>query len=291
MNVLQSDKQQEPLELRDILMVQCPILVDAPDRNRLMISELLGKDAVPAGSLIVLPELCTTGLPCAGTNSPPVLDPARVFEDDAAFYKGLAVGFKAFVLGATTEPCGTKRANASLLVSPEGKISLTYRKVHLMNQIGEDQQFAAGSSLGLAWVGSTRLLTTICYDLRFPELYRKGAEEGCEVITVQANWPAARQDHWDALLVARAIENQAWVVGVNRVGTHQSPFGPIQYRGGSLVVSPLGEIVARGGEGPEVVRARIGWAELETCRRQFEVLRDRRFIIEDLDPARDVARA
>ena len=91
---------------------------------------------------------------------------------------------------------------------------------------------------------------TICYDLRFPELYRAGSQRGTHLILVQANWPEARQAHWEILLKARAIENQAFVAGVNCVGTQES----LHYVGGSMLVSPKGEVPGPGRHAEGVVQ-------------------------------------
>src|SRR5690606_2545669 len=98
----------------------------------------------------------------------------------------------------------------------------------------------------------------ICYDLRFPELWRLGALAGAEVFTIGASWPDARQHHWRSLLIARAIENQAYVVAVNRVG--RDPH--LGYAGGSMIVSPMGEVLAEADAAPQVIQAELDMAAL-----------------------------
>ena len=118
--------------------------------------------------------------------------------------------------------------------------------------------------------GGAAVCPLVCYDLRFPELWRVAALAGAEVFTIGASWPEARQAHWRALLIARAIENQAYVVGVNRVGRDPSH----QYRGGSMIVAPGGEIIAEAGREPTVVDAELDPEALRRWREEFPALQD-----------------
>ena len=112
----------------------------------------------------------------------------------------------------------------------------------------------------------------ICYDLRFPELFRVGLDHGAAMFTVIANWPEARRDHWRALLVARAIENQAIVAGVNRTG--RDPH--LGYAGDSLVVGPRGEILLDGGSAEGVWSCVLDGGLVDGWRREFPAWRDRK---------------
>jgi len=119
------------------------------------------------------------------------------------------------------------------------------------------------------WAG-LRIAPFICYDLRFPEHFRSAAGEGADMFVVIANWPVARIHHWLTLLQARAIENQAAVVGVNRCGTDPR----FTYNGRSVVVSPHGHIVADAGEREHIVTATIDPGEIRAWRREFPALAD-----------------
>ena len=110
----------------------------------------------------------------------------------------------------------------------------------------------------------------ICYDLRFPELWRIAAAAGAEVFTIGASWPDTRHAHWRALLVARAIENQAYVIGVNRVGTDPH----LRYAGESMIVAPGGEVLAEAGRGPTVLVGNLDMIALRRWRDDFPALRD-----------------
>jgi predicted amidohydrolase len=110
----------------------------------------------------------------------------------------------------------------------------------------------------------------VCYDLRFPEVFRSAVRKGAQVMAVIANWPAKRVEHWVTLLKARAIENQAYVIGVNRVGTDPK----LTYPGRSLIVDPHGNVLADGGDKEAVIRAEIDAGVVDAWRRDFPALRD-----------------
>ena len=110
----------------------------------------------------------------------------------------------------------------------------------------------------------------VCYDLRFPEIFRAAAQRGANLFTVIALWPAKRQQHWLTLLQARAIENQAYVIGVNRVGSEPQ----FSYAGRSVVVDPHGVIIADAGEQERILTATLDAETVHTWRRDFPALRD-----------------
>jgi len=122
------------------------------------------------------------------------------------------------------------------------------------------------------WRGA-RVSPFICYDLRFPEVFRAATRRGAQVLVVIANWPATRVEHWVTLLRARAIENQAYVAGVNRCGNDPK----LAYPGRSVIVGPWGEVMADAGDGEGVAWADLDFAALESYRREFPVLRDIRY--------------
>ncbi len=160
--------------------------------------------------------------------------------------------------------------NLSLLFDPDGKNPAEYQKVHPFTYGGEHRYFSGGNRLStFAWQAFT-VAPTICYDLRFPEIYRAGLARGAQLFTVQANWPEARQSHWQALLRARAIENQAYVAGVNCVGRQAH----LAFAGGSCLFSPQGELVAEAGAEETVLEADIDAKEVISWRNHFPAVRD-----------------
>lgn len=164
-------------------------------------------------------------------------------------------------------------ANTALLINPDGDVAQFYRKIHLYGfDKGEAVTMTRGTeviNVAETPLGNTGL--AICYDLRFPELFRSQGDKGVETILITSGWPTPRINHWRVLLQARAIENQAWVIACNEVG----PNGDVMLGGHSMVVSPRGEIVAEAGEAEEVLYADIDLSEVEKFRSEHPFQRDR----------------
>jgi len=137
---------------------------------------------------------------------------------------------------------------------------------------GESKNYEAGAEiLTFKWHGFV-VAPFVCYDLRFPELFREGARQAAQLFVVIANWPIKRIQHWVVLLQARAIENQAYVVGVNRTGS--DPTYP--YNGRSLIVNPHGDILVDAGSSECVISADVDLATVEAWRAEFPALQDMR---------------
>jgi predicted amidohydrolase len=119
---------------------------------------------------------------------------------------------------------------------------------------------------------SLTICPAVCYDLRFPELFRRGLQQGAEMFVLGANWPSARQHHWRTLLIARAIENQAFVIGVNRCGSDPH----LDYSGGSMALGPKGEILAELGDEERIESVEIDPEKLRSWRGEFPAWRDAR---------------
>ena len=133
---------------------------------------------------------------------------------------------------------------------------------------GEEKHYPAGKTPVVFSIGDWKVSPLICYDLRFPEPFRRATAMGAELFVVIANWPIARVDHWLTLLRARAIENQAYVVGVNRSGMDPT----LEYPGSSLIVGPKGETIAHAGIDPAVITAELDREELLQWRRDFPAI-------------------
>jgi len=188
------------------------------------------------------------------------------------FYRNLARELRVavcggFVLGRS----GGRPHNVSLAVDREGNDLALYRKIHQIAVLDEQKHYAAGEWPAAFDLEGTRAACLVCYDLRFPELFRTIVDD-CRLILVIASWPSTRQAHWDILLRARAVECQCFVVGVNRVGLG----GGLAFTGGSAVIDPLGRTLAQGGETEGLVTAEIDPAEADRVRAQFPFLRDRK---------------
>jgi predicted amidohydrolase len=157
------------------------------------------------------------------------------------------------------------------LMAPDGSEVLHYRKIHPFSLAGEHAVFAAGDSIHTAEVEGVRVTPLICYDLRFPELFRIAAR-ATDLFVVVANWPERRSHAWRTLLAARAIDGLAWVLGVNRVGDAQG----VHHRGDSALVNPMGEVVSSLAEETGVVAGEVLPERVHEVREKLGFLDDRR---------------
>ena len=217
--------------------------------------------------LLVLPEMFATGFSMEARKVAAFAGETRDFLADLARRHSVAV------LGGYAEPGSPRPANACSLFGPDGSELLHFRKLHPFSLAGEQEHYTPGDSLATAEVAGARVTPFICYDLRFPEPFRAAAA-GTHLFCVIANWPAKRREPWSLLLRARAIENQAYVLGVNRVG----PGGGEPHSGDSVLLDPLGQVVAEA-KGEEAPGAFMGAVDPETVaaiRGRFTFLRDRR---------------
>jgi predicted amidohydrolase len=229
---------------------------------------LLAAARLPAGSLFVLPELFATGF-SMNTDVIAEAQPGATEE----FLQGLARDHKVFVIAgmAARSPNGKAR-NQAVVVSPEGRPLLRYSKMQPFTLGGEADHYAAGTEVMVFdWLGC-KVAPFVCYDLRFPELFRAAVRQGAEVFPVIANWPVKREMHWVTLLHARAIENLACVVGVNRCGTDPK----FSYSGRSMIVDPHGIALAQIGNKEGVITADLDLKELRSWRKEFPALKDMR---------------
>jgi predicted amidohydrolase len=179
--------------------------------------------------------------------------------------------------GAELGADGRGRWNTSVLIGPDGEIQARYRKIHRFGfTAGEPSLIEAGVDLVTADVhspdGPVRLGLATCYDLRFPEQFRRLLDAGASVFVIPAAWPARRVNHWTLLGRARAIENQCAVVQCNTAGTHAN----VAMGGHSQVVSATGEVLAEAGDEEEVLVADLNLDSISDWRTAFPVLADRR---------------
>ncbi|MCX7049441.1 MAG: carbon-nitrogen family hydrolase [Candidatus Sumerlaeota bacterium] len=173
---------------------------------------------------------------------------------------------------AGEDACAPRAFNTSGVWGAEGRLMGVYHKNHVFTYGGEHIAYSSGDEAPIFRVGKFAMGLFICYDLRFPEMFRAAVACGADLFVIPANWPNPRKDHWLTLLKARAIENQAYVIGVNRTGASPSH----SYFGASLVVSPRGEVLAQAGEGEELLLADIHPEEVTSWRNEFPALKDRK---------------
>jgi predicted amidohydrolase len=247
---------------------QFDVVWEDKQANFAKVRGLLKETRPEPGGLVVLPEMFATGfsLNLAVTRE-------GVMSVTHPFLGDLAREFQVCVLGGFVQGIRGDVFNQAVALSPYRRELSRYSKRHPFSPAGEDQIVTPGHDPALfEWEGFV-VAPFICYDLRFPEDFRQAVALGATLLVVMANWPASRVEHWVALLRARAIENQAYVVGVNRCGADPR----VTYPGRSLVVDPKGEILADAGPGEGVLSADLQPATVDAWRAEFPALRDARF--------------
>jgi predicted amidohydrolase len=234
--------------------------------NHNRVAGMLRAAALPGGSLVLLPEMFATGYSMNVSGIAEAADGAT-----HTFLSQLSRELKLNLLAGVvrTAPDG-KGMNEAVAFDAVGMELARYQKLHPFTFAGEDAHYAAGEWIvKFPWNAFT-VAPFICYDLRFPEPFRVASKGGVDCFAVLANWPASRELPWVTLLQARAIENQAYVAGVNRCGDDPNA----RYAGRSLIIDPRGNILADGGTGPGVISAEVDRASLLAFREKFPVLRD-----------------
>jgi predicted amidohydrolase len=185
-------------------------------------------------------------------------------------------------------PGDARVRNTSVVFGPDGRTLAVYRKIHLfdidlpgMEHLKESRSVVPGEELVVAASPAGPLGLSICYDLRFPELFRAALARGAEVIALGACWPSVRQAHWRALLIARAIENQCAVLGVNRVGDDppKTTLGVgltpgLHYTGGTIAVNAKGEVLGELGDREGVLSVPLDIAAVREWRERFPAWKD-----------------
>ena len=247
---------------------------DAREPATERIERVLGmlEETLPHADIAVLPELWISGafdLPLAREVAAPLDSPVvqRIQAMAAAAATWVHAGSYAESL-----PDG-RTFNTAVLIGPAGEIVATYRKRHLFGfETGERTLMSSGDALVVVEtpLGATGLAT--CYDLRFPEMFRDLVDAGAQTFLLASGWPTPRIEHWRVLARARAIEDLAWVVACNGIGSHAG----ITLGGHSTVVDPQGRVVAEAGEGEEIVIVDIDPAASTQWREAFPALGDRR---------------
>jgi predicted amidohydrolase len=223
------------------------------------VRKMLEGEPPEAGSLLVLPETFATGFTGDVTQA-----------DDGTtvtFLKEVAAQHSCFVIGGIISRGRSGKAkNLAVGFGPDGEQLCEYAKIHLFALGEESFTFESGDKVATFDLGGCDICPLICFDLRFPETFRRAV--GAEVFVVIANWPAPRQFHRDALLAARAIENQAYVVAVNRVGSDPNT----SYVGGSCVLSPDGRDLLRMGDAAGTASTTIDLASQRILRQKLPFL-------------------
>lgn len=248
-------------------LVQLDIAWENKEANFRKVEALLDASPPVRDSLIVLPEMFATGF----SRNLEATSQGSMLECES-FLASVAQRSGCSVLGGTTRVDEAGKAyNEAVVFSASGELQRRFQKLHPIGW--EKEVHTAGTEVVTFSWGGFEVAPLVCYDLRFPESFREAVRRGAELYVVIANWPVVRIGHWVTLLQARAIENQAYVVGVNRCGADPE----LSYCGRSLVVDPHGAIVADAGDGEKVMHVLVHPGVVEEWRRDFPALRDARW--------------
>lgn len=246
--------------------VQFDVAWEDKKANHAKVRSLLEGAHLAPGTLVLLPEMFSTGFS---------MQVGAIAEGEAQeterFLAGLARELGVAVLGGVVNlgPDGRGR-NQALAIAPNGATLCRYSKIHPFSFGEETRHYTGGTEITHFEFAGVRISPFVCYDLRFPEIFRAATTRGAQLLAVIANWPQPREEHWLTLLKARAIENQAYVVGVNRCGRDPKLF----YSGRSQVIGPKGEILADAGGAEGVIQAEVDLAGLQEWRKAFPALSD-----------------
>jgi predicted amidohydrolase len=250
-----------------IAAVQHDIVWEDRDANFERLAPQVARAVGAGAELVLLTETFSTGF----SMTPGIGEP----EDgpSARFLAGQAAQHGVWVGGTCPEVADGEQLpyNSFVLAGPDGTVH-RYRKLHPFTHAGEHERFRAGEKPVTVQVGNLRITPFICYDLRFADVFWKAAPD-TDVYLVPANWPSPRRHHWQTLLQARAIENQAYVVGCNRVGTAGDG---TEHAGDSRIVSPMGELLATAAGVETIVLAEVDPAEVAGTRDRLRFIPDRR---------------
>jgi predicted amidohydrolase len=248
-------------------VVQHDIVWEDREANFARLAPQVARAAAAGAEFVLLSETFSTGF----SMTPGVGEPEG--GPSAQFLLGRAAEHGVWVAGSCPEIAGDGELpyNSFVLAGPDGAVH-RYRKLHPFTHGGEHERFRAGDKPVTVEIGGLRVTPFVCYDLRFADVFWRAAPD-TDVYLVTANWPSPRRHHWQTLLSARAIENQAYVVACNRVGAAGDG---AEHVGDSRIVSPMGELLATAAGGETIVMADVDAADVAATREQLQFLADRR---------------
>ncbi|MGD8191728.1 carbon-nitrogen family hydrolase [Brevibacillus ginsengisoli] len=259
----------------NVAILQMDVVHGSPAQNRHKIAQLVDSIEQSKRSIdvLLLPELWDTSYDLKR------LDEIADTQEAQQFLAETAKRLNCFVIGGSVaEQREDQVYNTTYVFDRNGHLVGDYSKVHLFRLMNEDQYLGAGEKAGLYELEDQQVGSVICYDIRFPEWIRTYALKGAKVLFVPAQWPNPRLNHWRQLLIARAIENQMYVVACNRVGVE----GKSSFFGHSLVIDPWGEVIAEGSDQEEILYAQLDLSLVDKVRGRIPVFHDRRTSLYEL---------
>lgn len=245
-----------------ICLVQPDMIWENIDANLLKMGEML-QELTEKIDLIILPETFSTGFTMQSTRFAEEVNGKAV-----SWMHSVAKEKQSYITGSIIIQDNGQIYNRLYWISPKG-IEGTYDKRHLFRMGREDEYFQPGKTREIFTLGPIRFLPQICYDVRFPVFSRN--QEDYDVVYYVANWPAPRQKVWETLTIARAMENQAYSIGVNRVGT--DGLG-VDHLGGSCAIDPLGNVILQMDNKPGIRVLTIALNKVKELRKKFPAWKD-----------------
>jgi len=247
-----------------LALAQLDIIFEDKTKNKETVIQYIKHAAAENADMIFFPEMTLTGFSMntsiIGENN----------NETLKFFKEMSSGFNIFIGFGYVEGSTCSKNNYSV-VSPEGLELVNYSKIHPFSFGSESKFYESGSEVKLFEAFDFTITPFICYDLRFPEIFQI-ASRTSTLITVAANWPMDRREHWITLLKARAIENQCYIAGINRVGTTNN----LNYSGDSMIIDPLGNIISSLYMQEGLVIADICRDNVIQLRKKFKLKEDRK---------------
>lgn len=256
-----------------ISLGQMDVRLGEPRLNWPRMQQMATQAKTQGAQIVVFPELWDSGFALNQVKDLASTLSGGLFAQVSALSKQTGL----IITGSMLEKRGVGVANCAAMISPDRGVMGAYRKIHLFPLMHEDQYFTAGEAPFIADMPWGQTAIAICYDLRFPELFRRYAVEGAKLVILPCQWPEPRLEHYRTLLRARAIENGLYIVAVNRVGSDTSADGKqTRFFGHSSIIDPSGNTVLELGSQEGVYTATLDLALVEQAQKAIPVLRDRR---------------
>ncbi|NWQ41358.1 carbon-nitrogen family hydrolase [Bacillus sp. EB106-08-02-XG196] len=252
-----------------ISCLQMDIAFGNPTENYQKAERLIKEAMKENPDIIVFPELWTTGYDL--TRLETIADKGAANTID--FLKRAAIKYQVHFVGGSVANQGEQGVkNTLLIINNKGHLVHSYSKLHLFKLMDEHLYLEAGEEIGLFDLDNNTFGGVICYDIRFPEWIRAHSSKGAEALFVVAEWPAPRLTHWRSLLIARAIENQCFVIACNRSGNDPNN----EFAGHSMIIDPWGDVIAEAGATEEILSSVIELDLVKDIRKQIPIFEDRR---------------
>ncbi|WP_445488597.1 carbon-nitrogen family hydrolase [Niallia sp. 03133] len=252
-----------------ISIIQMDISFGDPKTNFSVAEQKIKEACLDKPDIIVLPELWTTGYDLKRLNE--ISD--KNAQKTISFLQKIALDYHVHLIGGSIANQKTDGIyNTLIIINNRGEVVHTYDKLHLFQLMDEHIYLQSGNTNGLFSLDNHHFAGMICYDIRFPEWIRTHTTKGAEALFIVAQWPLPRLAHWRSLLIARAIENQCYVIACNRSGTDPNNV----FAGHSMIIDPWGEVIIEAGEGTEIVFGNIELEKVKEVRKMIPIFADRK---------------